>query len=1711
MDGSIAHKQAFEELDRAPVPEAWWPDLSRTLLELGASITPTDRPILAALVAYLARHSPSLREFAAKKAPVEPPREIHGSHPGSATLFRYLHGQSAGLERLTTIGLCALLEASHDGRNQPKRLLSIVRGALDSPNSPLSGALGAIDSIPQLIRLVDTDEATRKGLPPHFLQLWDGWLRDTLIRWMLAEPDRLRQALEPTTLLPQPDDPQVPVSLGSGAVEDGTILADSSFSAFSGTNPESALDQGVRAAASLERASIGDLLAPAELHLPKAIDEQLCRSAVTHAERYLGHDGIRAESFVALALVLAGGIREVDLRNVVWGGESAARPYSIDPATPILFRRLKRPANAVQPPKELADWLEPAAEVMAWPLPSSVHTLLLKLGDGAHPGQAVLPALGGSLAPPYRLHAVVEQLVPEAKVGALASRQTLASEIAEALGPEMAQLSMADTFGMSSIPAYYSALPESALAAAIAGIQSRRFDETVVAPAGRQGHVGSRLVLTDAAAKRWPGLLREAVKQASQQVDDVVAQWRAHRDHLVAALCSATGHRPENALGKIFLGDVIPEYHVIILQDKQVDALRTTRIAATGRLWLADLRRYLDRLVELALQQGEKPEGALAAAILRNDEALFSLPSSEGRITAMTAATLRDGMPPELRCVDNFYRHRLNQRLQANQVDPELRHAQLGWVVSSAHFHADLSPCSPVDLGTRLSSTIDALLVADGWYQPSARKTRWTWARVPLPDPVDWDAAFATQMQQHNDELKRIRTRLRERWKEFERPVMSRLADAFREFCPLLQVDVERKCLVHVAGGRDVDLGPDQHALICERVRQRDVDPASAIEAVMARIILYNLVRCARRKGLVRGPVPSRPYLTVTSDPSPFIPGLGIAVRHAHGIRDALQAQATVGSKRDFGKLTAWSVLAFSMYRRLPWARAATGAVKTALRAQKRSHVIRIAAKIGDDRMHMVFGGSPATLLLRQKRRAPTSPPPTLKALEDWAITHLSLGLDWGGAGIAAAQLEGALAAAGRIELSGIERCLFQAGPNTAAESPVRCVAHDDGWPVHTVDHHATRNNPSVPEPPIAEEAPSKTPQDLRKNYLQLAGLLNKRSFGQNRAAMATKPQTASDGQHGWRRALRAKLEKLREDAGANSNLAVVIGYALNHLRYGSEDGHRLTQNSLHREVTQFGWPLIALLANRSLLSLSADELLRVYRGITLSKSVKARPYVVEELQRFQRFLMRVHMRPSVDMTELAAIAGARDLGIEPGLLTEAERRAVFEELRRDEETEEARADASPEFRRLAQLRQVFYLILEASGIRPGSAYGLTLGDVHLLDESRDFIHVRISDYGEAKTPTSLGFVPLTGALWQENRDWMQTWLQHQRATCPETWQNIPLFAVMPRQRTRVHERQLSGRINALLKWATGNPEAHVYWLRKARISERFQALSRRHDVLARQVYGALVASGHAWIQTTIERYINDPASLLFADLKTADESSRALLLSASGLNPGPLDAAWNRAGADGVVKVSIVLDRVGAEFMSPPEEHRVSAPALRRFKPLRPIHVDAYARAMHKHANMVAAAMEAGITTSQAIELDKAASTLFIRRGYVPWKLASQVEARYVLSPPRKLAGTDKWFGQLDHLPSLDLKQLAESWATQTHVERLHGAGVILRVDPKDLLATHNLLGETGLKLQIAPVDGHHLINEGPRAGNEKGHGAALRWVLSIVWIFEAASNHDG
>jgi hypothetical protein len=462
--------------------------------------------------------------------------------------------------------------------------------------------------------------------------------------------------------------------------------------------------------------------------------------------------------------------------------------------------------------------------------------------------------------------------------------------------------------------------------------------------------------------------------------------------------------------------------------------------------------------------------------------------------------------------------------------------------------------------------------------------------------------------------------------------------------------------------------------------------------------------------------------------------------------------------------------------------------------------------------------------------------------------------------------------------------------------------------------------------------------------------------------------------------------------------------------------------------------------------------------------------------------------------------------------LTAAEVAVSYEVLVSDYENERKRPDASPDFLRLAVLRRIMFLLLEASGIRPGSAYGLALSDIHFMDTGCDFVHVRTTgEYGEAKTSSSVGFVPLEGALWRAHRDWFLAWMEEQRKSAPEgSWTDLPLFARKLGQRVRFHDDHITHRIDQLLKWASGNRKASCYWLRKVRITERYQTLQQLSDVSARDVHGMLTISGHVLIQTPVEGYINDPASLLFADLRAAGRTPRASLLAMSDLarEPGPLDVAWNRKSSDDFTRISILLDHIGEAPVCPPGQARTEPPPLRRFKPFLPLHVDAFARAMLLCKSRVEAILQAGITDEQADQLDCVAQALLVQRGCAPWILPDQTSSRSTMEVPRSLAGTEQLFGLLEREPTEGLSALANAWMEQAHIARLYDGNVVMLLADGTELTTVGDLVDKGLAMQVATVNGRHLLKEEPKTDNEKGHGAALRWILAIVWIFARLSD---
>ncbi|WP_147281706.1 hypothetical protein [Dyella solisilvae] len=1686
---------------------------------LWASAAPEDRTILFPLGHFLAENANELALLRATGSPgARPPPGSRQDNPVSATLLLFRpEMQFPGLNRLLLVLATAAIEVGSSVPDKQRRriagLAGIIRGALEDRDSPLRLILGDSPSLPRMILSVDTQ--FRDGgdrLHQTFGAAWRQWIRDTLIRWIRADPIQLSAALRPHALLLDIEAPSQEVGGGADPDDQSVVQCDVSEPASEGEPEDSPRIRKCKAIANgMVRASGGDLYSPVDQIAPSELITTLAKAAMQAAKAAVatGHS-VEAEGPAALALALATGIRELDLELVVWGTKASDKTIAIDPNHPWLYRCICMPPYAVKPPSTLNGWLEEPAEQLAWPLPPGLHHVLRQISPSGAPtvGTAVLPRRSMPAADRYHLWGISQRLAPEIGLAPSQVRLALAAELTQRFGSEIAQLVLGDTFSLSAAPAHYSAQPGGEVVAAVTAIQQRWFGETVQSAPGASQTLGSKLVLTDEAARRWPAQLRQQMRSAShQRKGSEIAQWRAHRDHLVGALCAVTGARPHSWLGEIDLDQVVPEFAVIVITDKASDMLRMTRIAATGRRWLADLRIFLDRLCQLADGAPDTEAARHAVRILRSDAPLFSMPDGEGG--PLTVAEFRCTMPEPLRDTPNHYRHRLNACLQREHVDAELRHAQLGWVVTPAHALADLSPWSAKAFGDVMAPVLDEIMVRDGWYPPTQRTPRWSWDGVPERPLKDWASVAQAHASKHDENVRRLKAKLVERWKEVSGDVCERLAQAVAEYFPSLRINIETRRLELASDLQKapaVEMSQAHYGLLCDRVRQGDKEPNDATEGIAARILLFRIILAARRRGLVQGPLPSRPILSVTSNPSPFLPGLGLAVRHAEALRYRLLERASKGRAHDQGPLATTSVLAYSAYRDLPLATAAVAAAAKGVRSHARVDCIRIPAVVDRALVPMAFGGLPALVLARRSHDAPTARAPDHGQAAAWWRQALALPMPIPEADTELLRhVELLFQAAGRLELSGPERTVMLGDSSLAAVPVERSVARDDKWPLRTAEptgaDDRSAREPTYEDEPSPPRAGSKASdsRDTAKGYARLVGALDPETFPKLTGGK-------SDSHHGWRGKLETHLAKLQREFGEHTNLGLLIGYTRHRLRYGGRRKPHL-QHATLGWLRRFASDLLAIAGQQSILEWETDEFRARYMAVLVGKPVTARRQAFDALMPFHQYLVEVHQMPEIPLAELAAFAGVRVTFVDPGMLTGREVEGVLAELHADLTAEAAREDRTPEAMRLLELREIMFLILEGSGIRPASAFGLTLGDVVLLGLGRDFVRVRTSGgYGRAKSTASLGFVPLEGSTWEKSRTRLVAWVEQEKRSLSDTpWWNAPLFAVKAGEKRRFSRSYLTRRIDQLLKWVSANRKAHTYWLRKNRISARHEQVADLLQPMARDTYAAMCISGHTLIQTPMQHYISDPAIAFSGQLREGRSATRADILAVTNLDAPSLDMAWLRAGAArSPQRLGIVFTRLNSVPAPAPAEHLTEPPPLKHRQTISPRHIDGYARALHQYRDRHEALLHSGLSGRQADAMDRLASEYVSRKGLAPWPLAQLRQKRIVLKPPRHLSGTKKLFAFLSAPPDADTKLLAEIFVEQAHIERLHHSDVLMVLTTAHQVdAARRFLATTNLALGIdVSADSNVLTTRG---GGDRGmsHAAAFRWVMAIVWIF--------
>ena len=1660
-----------------------------------------------------------------------------------------------GLERLASIAVARAFEVtSGPERRQVELLCQIIRGAAGDSASVLRLILKDAASILKMLHAMPApSEIGGKDGHQGFAKAWEGWIRPCIERWLLGEPTVLRQGLRPRQLTGSLEDPTVTLGLAPEAAPDEEPSIEIVVvppAPYEGAVSSTIVVAKARAAA-FSRASQGDLCAPAVQFAPSGVVRALVEPAMQFARAAVARGDIdEGEPLLALLLAGATGIRESDLPQLVWASAVEEGVPAIDPDRPVLYRPVMRPPNAVRPGPELDGLLMPVEEAMAWPLPPSLHALLLSLrpASGATPGARSGPGRAGSVkAPPvlptgasfarapYRLREVIKRVAPDAGLSAGQIRQALASALAEEFGPEVVQMIFGDSFSMSPGPSYYMATPAAPVAARIARQQADWFGEPVEAPV-TDAWFGSRLALRPEAARLWPERLRERSRSVAHRrgPDAPFEVWAAKRDHLAAALLAVTGARPSQWLGILDLDQVVPEYGILLIRDKAADLLRETRVVATGRRWLSALREYLDGLAEIAAGSLSEPAARLAAAILRSEAPLFSVVDGSGRVDELGLAAIKASMPEPLRGVPNHTRHRLNQALVGKGVSPELRHCQMGWVVMPAHTLADLSHWSARDFGREMAGVLDEVMLDDGWFPASQRILQWSWRGVPERPLLDWQAIATREAARHEADLRKLRGRLREAWQELEPGVVQRLAEAVARYLPSLELKTGKRLhLVHASGLSGIPpvaLSPEHYELLCDHVKAGDVRPGDALESIIARVLLRRIILASNvatsPRGVVSGPKPGRPFFSETSVPSPFLPGLGLAVRQAEAFRAALLARAEQQRANDQGPLTAWIVAAFSATRHPDQVLAAVAAASRLQRPASRSDLIRIPAVLdtsaapgGNPRqaLPMVFGGLPALALAQRAMKAPTARAPSTEQMGAWAASVLQLPFALSGdASEAANVLMALLQAVGRLELSGPERMMLMGDASIAPVRVERSLARDDAWPARTLEVSAE------PEPvvgaiyesqPVAEDEapPSGMSREARAGYARLTKLLDPEAFwavvgeGSGRVRRATR-KTDDEDMRDWRRKLSQELDALMQRHGPTSNLGLLAGFVQHRLHHGGKRKAGLAHATLGSDLTRFSSDLLAVAGTERILDWGDDAYEEHYLAVLMAKPETARKQAFDGLMVFHAYLTVVHLAPEIETVALRRAAGPRSHHGAPGMATPIEVEHVHRVLRQDLEEERARLGAPPESVRLLALRHLMFALLEASGARPSSVYGLTVGDLVLLGPGQDYILIRTTgSFGRAKSAASLGYVPLEGPLWAAIREDVVAWMATERRLLGDLpLARAPLFADRPGSRRRFDRKMIQRRIDALMKWATSDSKARTYWLRKNRVTARHEAVASEPLPAARAVYAALRSSGHASIDTPMAHYISDPGVIYSHDVHGGLSVPRAAILDLTGMSGAQLDMAWQRAGGpDAPKRLQVVLDRLKADPTETPAERLTSPPPLGKPRELSLRNIADFARAMASEPTRELAILRAGLTNQQADALDAAALRLAKAKNKTPWAYPGIRHRGIVMAVPRAMAGTEKLYALLDQEPSEELVVLAEAWWGQPFNAKVQGGRMILELtEPRVSEAAYWLLDQTKLNLSIEVIGAVEALIITADVFPARSHGAVVQWIFSLICI---------
>lgn len=1421
----------------------------------------------------------------------------------------------------------------------------------------------------------------------------------------------------------------------------------------------------------------------------------------------------KAEHCLLHLLALEAGLTDAEARGAVLARVTFGGVVAIDIRNRCLRRPEIRPSGAFEPKENKAGWLVTGGDTLS---PLSNQTLgvaaaLLRLRSrqarrtGTATSHLLVADSDGAIAHPVREAIRVTRSIAALTAGAY--RLRLAAALTEILGSDAAQIAFGDSFGLSTAPTYYSSFIAADIAGALA--QSSGSITGVNLPHARcivsgKHALGSRVrpvVLPFKEAWQSVGVSLLPRRGRPSEADALV-RWRAQRDSLAVQLMLATGCRPTKALARIRIDDFIPGAALVVLQDKATDPAHLTRLACTGYHFVGSLRSFLDT-IRRASRDVSRPEArALAKRILAGDANLFDIPGARGAPEPLDLSELRSRLPEIWRIRPNLHRHALCHDLIAAGIDPELRFFQMGWLIAGAHATSDESPRSPIELGVELAPMIDAWMLRAGWCETVEARDLGDGA---VEDSKDWVAVAAKHHRTGEAAFKKLRSDLRERRAEVRPRVHAKLAERMAELLPAFEFTT-RKSGIRLALRPSLNI--DEPPVVDKEVVDRVLESFSRpLELYVARWELSRTLIAGNKARLCRAQIPRVQSLALSTLPSPVAIGSGAAIAEVARFRNAITDAAgrMHGDDNDFkeqlARFAVWAVASFTPYRRLPDAVAIVRGATQAQQSRCEPWLLRVPMGSG----HVCLSGSPALLLSRLLRTEGG-----LDVLANLSGTTESLGetvLDLipetsakrstTVCADAALRMEAALQIAGELELSGPARLVMRGSVAPATVTATRAVTAADGMSIESALPGLTAAEDDDEDVDViyrlAKSNPAHRPTSQIRDLMQM--------LDPDYSGMVGNKPAASGAAR--KRQLRPLIEQRLVDLGSRPTLSMLfLQYVLHRMSPGSTGGE-LKLSTIHKIYHRIAPMLAGIAAHLDMTEVPPKQLTGVLLAALHRCKRRDRSDVFEELRRFLKFASTACAIAEADWEMLCQEAGVRFIGSDPAIVTNQEADRVLDQLARNLEGIDNNM-LDPRERRVRELQLVAELVVEATGARPRSVHGLTLGDMHFLSDG-DWIHLHARGrYGSIKTPTSAGFVRLQGHGWSLQAQWVQQLRARARAAYPDTaTEHIPLFQV-PGEPLGVRYRisEVFGRIGELIRWSTNHAAGRTYWLRKRRIQLRHRAWLINPSSRTRHVLRALRESGHAGLSTPIASYLAD--TLTYLDPLKADQplsADRATAL--SGLTRAAVDQRWRRLEAGCASDQSLPPEkRIGA-LLKLPIQDRLE-PEVARPPAYRPLiagfawrAVEAVLAELAEGSDLETVCEAHGVTTFGAERIKIAISNFQIRSGLELGLTRSR------LHRPRATPLFLACMGLVDR-EDRRVSMLARDWVSLARAwPVLNGCALLC---PNAINAFRSIASEFAIPItekadQRGPTI---LVLDTPDSSAHYGTWQSLRWAMTVAWVAE-------